>query len=128
MWDLFPPFPFPSMTKKNKDVAGASNQPAETAPARQAHNNASTEPKRAPVRSFLIGNVSASIFARERVVRGQPRTFHSVSFTRSYKDTAGQYKYTKSFDLDDLGALVTVAQQASEYLHDLNSGAEDAAQ
>jgi hypothetical protein len=107
------------MTKKNKDVAGSSTpQPAETP---------SSEPKRAPVKSFLIENVSASIFARERVVRGQMRTFYSVSFTRSYKDASGQYKYTKSFDVEDLGALVTVAQQASEYLHGLTSAAEDAA-
>lgn len=109
------------MNKKNKDVAGPSNP-------KPAESTASQEPRRAPIKSFLIDNVSASIFARERVVRGQPRTFYSVSFTRSYKDASGQYKYTKSFDQDDIAALVGVAQKASEYLHGLNSGASDAAQ
>lgn len=108
------------MNKKNKDVAGPSTtQPAES--------SASREPRRAPIRSFLFDNVSASIFARDRVVRGGPKTFYSVSFTRSYKDASGQYKYTKSFDQDDLGAVIGVAQKASEYLHGLTSGATDAA-
>lgn len=74
--------------------------------------------KRSPVKTFVIDNVSASIFVREHEVRGVPTKFYSVSFTRSYKDSTGRYNYAKSFDLDDLGRLVTVAQQAAEYIRE----------
>ena len=70
---------------------------------------------RGPVKQFREGDVSASVFARER----NGTTFHSVSFTRSYKDRDGQWKYTKNFDVDDLGKLVTVAQRSAEYVHGL---------
>lgn len=66
---------------------------------------------------FRIDDVSASVFARDRQFRGEARTFYSVTFSRSYKDSSGQWKYTKWFDLDDLGKIVTVAQQAGEYIH-----------
>ena len=68
-----------------------------------------------PVKQFRADDVSASVFARGR----SGRTFYSVSFTRSYKDRDGTWKYTKNFDVDDLGRLVSVAQQASEFVHSL---------
>jgi hypothetical protein len=68
---------------------------------------------------FRIDDVSASVFGRDREIRGEARTFYSVTFSRSYKDSAGQWRYTKWFDLDDLGRVVTVAQQASDYIHGL---------
>ena len=58
-----------------------------------------------------------SVFARDRKLQGSIVTFYSVSFSRSYKDSAGERKYTKNFDADDLGALVTLIQQASEFIH-----------
>jgi len=68
---------------------------------------------------FRIDDVSASVFARDREIRGESRTFYSVTFSRSYKDSTGQWRYTKWFDLEDLGRVVTVAQQASDYVHGL---------
>ena len=85
-------------TKKSKDASA----PAEKAGA-----------GRAPVKAFHDSDVSASIFAREY----NGRTFYSVSFTRRYKDAKGAWRYVKSFDVNDLGRLVTVAQQAAEWLH-----------
>ena len=35
------------------------------------------------------------------------------------KDASGGWKYTKHFDVEDLGKLVSLAQQASEYIHGL---------
>lgn len=95
--------------KKNKDVAG-QEAPAET----------STAAKQGPVKTFRADDVSASIFAREY----KGRTFYSVSFTRSFKDPSGAFKYVKSFDADDLGKVVSVAQQAAEYLHGLMQEAQ----
>ena len=94
-----------------------------------AKKNKETEAKKAPVpqttegskalKVFRIDDVSASVFARDRQIRGESRTFYSVTFSRSYKDSSGQWRYTKWFDLDDLGRVVTVAQQASDYIHGL---------
>lgn len=93
--------------KKKKDASRTEETPASQAV------------KRGPVKTFLADNVSASVFEREHVYKGQPTKFYSVSFTRSYKDSSGVFKYVKSFDLDDLGKVVTVAQQASEYIRGL---------
>lgn len=100
--------------KKNTDVAGAE-RPAEVKPAA----GASQESRRQPVRSFRVEDVSAAVWERKLLVRGEERTFYSVTFERSYKDSLGQYRYTRSFDLDSLGKVVTVAQQAAEFIHGL---------
>jgi hypothetical protein len=94
--------------KKNKDVPSATE--AVPAPA-----------KRLPIKTIRVGDVSASIWSREHQTKDGTLTFHSVSFERSYKDRDGAYRYTKSFDADDLGGLVTAAQEASEYLHNLTN-------
>jgi hypothetical protein len=70
-----------------------------------------------PVKVFRIDDVSASVFVRERMVQGENRQFYSVTFSRSYKDSQGQWRYTKWFDVEDLGKIVTVAQQAGEFIH-----------
>lgn len=69
-----------------------------------------------PVKVFVLDDVSASVFAREVAVRGQQRTFYSVSFSRSYRDSSGSRRYVKTFNLEDLGKVVAVAQQADEYI------------
>jgi hypothetical protein len=107
---FFPPIRMDMISKKKKDVPSAR---AETA----------ADPASGPVKVFRIEEVSASIFARTRTVQGAPVTFHSVSFSRSYKDAAGERKYTKNFDTEDLGAIVSLAQQASEYIHGLKGSA-----
>lgn len=75
-----------------------------------------TAEKRTPVKVIRIDDVSASIFAREHQVQGGSRTFYSVSFSRSYKDSAGVWRYAKSFDLEDLGKIITLCQQADEFI------------
>jgi hypothetical protein len=105
---FFPLIRMDTISKKKKDVPSAR---AETA----------ADPARGPVKVLRIEEVSASIFARTRTVQGEPVTFHSVSFSRSYKDAAGERKYTKNFDTEDLGAIVSLAQQASEYIHGLTA-------
>lgn len=75
------------------------------------------EPAGGPLKVFRIEDVSVSVFARDRRFQGSEITFYSVSFSRSYKDNDGIRKYTKNFDAEDLGALVTLIQQASEFIH-----------
>lgn len=69
---------------------------------------------------FRIEDVSVSIFSRDHEVNGEMITFYSVSFSRSYKTDDGKRKYTKSFDSDDLGALMSLAKQASEFIQSQN--------
>lgn len=95
------------MDAKNKKAAATQ----EAAPPKAEGTNA--------LKVFRVDDVSASVFARDRQFRGEPRTFYSVTFSRSYKDSTGQWRYTKWFDAEDLGKVVTVAQQASEYIHGL---------
>ena len=78
-----------------------------TTPAQEA-----PEENRAPVKVLRIDDVSASIFKRN--ARG--RDYFSVSLSRSYKDLSGVWRYTKSFDFEDLGKIVSLCQQADEYI------------
>jgi hypothetical protein len=98
-------------SKKKKELPATKAEP--TTSRESASTNAG------PVKVLRIDDVSVSIFARSRQIAGQAVTFYSASFSRSYKDAAGERKYTKSFDVDDLGKLVSLAQQASEYIQDV---------
>jgi hypothetical protein len=72
-----------------------------------------------PVETFVLADVSASVFAREVEIKGENRTFYSVSFSRSYRDDNGKRQYVKNFNVEDLPKVVTVAQQAEEFIHNL---------
>ena len=100
-------------TTKDKDVSGkkpeGNSAATDAAPAPQ-------DAKRRPVHTIREGDCSASVWAREFTVQGKPTTFFSVTIERSYKDRDGAWKYSKSFDLDDLGSLVALCQQASELI------------
>lgn len=97
--------------KKNKDVAvtKTAEQPVATDAA-----NAVPEAVRKPVATIRAEDCSASIWAREHLIQGKPKTFYSISIERSYKDRDGRWRYTRSFDRDSLGSVVTLCQQASE--------------
>jgi hypothetical protein len=103
--------------KKNTDDTGM-DQP-ETAP--KTAPPAPQDEKRRPIQSFREDDVSASVWARQHMVRGQLLTFYSVTLERSYRDNTGQYRYTKIFDGDCLGRLAAVIQKAAEYIHGLIS-------
>ena len=97
--------------KKNKDVA--VKKTAEQPVATEA-TSASEEMKRKPVSTIRVDDCSASVWAREFVSQGKPKVFYSITLERSYKDASGAWKYTKSFDADSLGKVVSLCQQAEE--------------
>ena len=82
--------------------------------------------KRRPVQSFREGEVSASIWAREVHQQGRAVTFYALSVERAYRDRDGHYKYTRNFDANDLGALLTVIQRSAEYIGDAQRTPTDA--
>lgn len=100
-------FPNAFMTKATLKKDVVATKAAETAP---------QDAKRRPLKTYRQGDVSASVWARDHVVRGEPRRFYSVTFERSYRDGDGKYRYTRSFSPDDLGALVSTCQQTGDYL------------
>lgn len=68
-----------------------------------------------PEAKFRAGTVSATVWANQTVKDGQPRTFSSVSFEKSYKDKDGTWKSTKSLNVTDLPKAVMVLTKAYEH-------------
>lgn len=98
------------MDQKKKDDSAEAEQTSET--------SRKTTP---PLKTIVLENVLASIFAHDHRVSGAMRRYYSVTFSRSYRDKFGTWQYVKSFNLEDLGRVVTVAQQAQEFLENLTS-------
>lgn len=94
------------------ETATKSRKVAPQAPA--TAEQTSSEAKRKPVVTLRIEDCSASVWAREYVVQGTPRTFYSVTLERSYKDRNGAWRYTRSFDADSLGKVASLCQKAEE--------------
>ncbi len=110
-------FPSLPMVKKHKDV---SNTKLEGTPEMEnVATDAAAATKRQPIKTIRIDDCSVSIWARVAMIRGETVTFYSMSFERSYKDRDGSNKYTKSFDSESLGKIVTLCQQASEAIESL---------
>lgn len=105
------------MVKKHKEV---SDTKSEDTPAMEtAAKDAAPANKRQPIKTIRVDDCSVSIWVREATVRGEALKFYSCSFERSYKDRDGSWKYTKSFDCESLGKVVTLCQQASEAIETL---------
>jgi hypothetical protein len=83
--------------------------------------------KKLPVKTIRVDDVSCSVFAHEKERNGVLTVNYSCGFSRSYKDRDGTWKHTPWFGLDELGPLVTCAQQAHEYITAANSAAAEAA-
>ena len=82
----------------NKDV----NKKSKEAPAE----------KNRPVHTIREDAISVSIWCREH----QAVRYFSCTFERSYKNQDGAWKYTKTFDLDDLGTLISLCRKAQEWI------------
>jgi hypothetical protein len=81
---------------------------------------ASHEAKKGPMKTFTAGDVSAAIFAHEH----NGRTYYGITFTRWYRDSDGRNRYINSFGLEDLGKVISVAQQSDEYIRALLGDAQ----
>lgn len=99
------------MAKKQKELSDTTSEGT-------AATDAATATRK-PVKTIRVEDCSASIWEREFLVRGTPTKFLSVSFERAYKDRNGAWQYTKSFDPESLGKIVTLCQQASEAIESL---------
>jgi hypothetical protein len=71
-----------------------------------------------PLRTYRLGLVSASVFANTREVPGEQeqRVVHTVQLQRRYRDSAGNWKTSASFDLSTLAAAIEALRLAQAYL------------
>lgn len=91
---------------KNKEVVAT----------KAAEQTVSHEANR-PVKTYRDKDVSASVWART-IVKLEPRTYYSISIERSYQNAKGEWKYTNFFNLTDGQKIVSVWQQAAEFIEE----------
>ena len=65
-----------------------------------------------PVNTLRCGNIKASLWQNH----GEKGPFYSVTFARLFKDGSGAWRNASSFGLHDLEALMSVAQDAKEWM------------
>ena len=73
-----------------------------------------------PTVTVRIGAVKAAIWRNQAGERSR----YNVTFSKSYRDAAGQWKTTQSFGRNDLLVLAKVADQAHSRIVDLEQGEE----
>ncbi len=76
-----------------------------------------TSPKPHPIRTFRVDNVSASVWAKT-ITKMNTFTVYSISFQRHY-EAQGEQKYTGYFNPGDLPKIVSLCQQAEQYIIEL---------
>lgn len=68
---------------------------------------------KSPIHSIKIGRIRAAIWENE----SEKGPWHSVTFSRLYKDEADAWKDSTSFSRDDLPLLMKVADQVHTFLY-----------
>ncbi len=68
-----------------------------------------------PEKKFNCGSISASIWANTKVVNGETVKFYSVTINKAYKE-GDDWKYTNSFNIEDLPKVALVATDAYKYI------------
>jgi hypothetical protein len=69
--------------------------------------------KNAPVHEVRVGRIRATVWANE----AEAGTWHSVSFSRLYKDKDGTWQDAPRFNREDLPLLIKAADQAHSWLY-----------
>jgi len=68
-----------------------------------------------PEKKFSCGSISASIWANTKVVTGEKVKIYSVTINKAYKESE-DWKYTNSFNIEDLPKVALVANEAYKYI------------
>ncbi len=68
-----------------------------------------------PEKKFSCGSISASIWANTKVVNGEKVKFNSVTINKAYRE-GEEWKYTNSFNIEDLPKVALVATEAYKYI------------
>lgn len=70
-----------------------------------------------PKKRFKCGGVTAAVWENEQATNDGTFTVESVTFSRRYKKSDGEWDSTSSFRKNDLPKLQVVCQQAYEFLN-----------
>ena len=68
-----------------------------------------------PEKKFNCGSISASIWANTWVVNGEAVKLYSVTINKAFKE-GDEWKYTDSFNIEDLPKVALVANEAYKYM------------
>ena len=68
-----------------------------------------------PEKKFNCGSISASIWANIKVVTGEKVKIYSVTINKAFKE-GEEWKYTNSFNIEDLPKVALVATEAYKYI------------
>jgi len=68
-----------------------------------------------PEKKFSCGSISASIWANTKVVSGEKIKIYSVTINKAFKE-GEEWKYTNSFNIEDLPKVALVATEAYKYV------------
>jgi len=68
-----------------------------------------------PEKKFNCGSISASIWANTKVVNSEAIKLYSVTINKAYKE-GEDWKYTDSFNIEDLPKVALVANEAYKYI------------
>jgi len=79
---------------------------------------------RKPEKKFSCGPVSASIWAKTKTVEGETVKFYSVTITKAYKE-GEDWKYTNSFNIEDLPKVALVANEAYKYIRLISTDSKE---
>ncbi len=68
-----------------------------------------------PEKKFSCGSISASIWANTKVMTGEKVKIYSVTINKAFKE-GDEWKYTNSFNIEDLPKVALVATEAYKYI------------
>jgi hypothetical protein len=77
-----------------------------------------------PVAKIGTFPITAAIWCNEK----DGRTFHSVTFERSYKDAAGEWQTSSTFNASELLLLAKIADKAHSKICELRANEREAPQ
>ena len=80
-----------------------------------------------PLKVFRLEDVSVSVFANDREIKGEKVTFYNVTASKSYRK-GDELLRTQSFGSDDINKLCYLLSRADDHIRNLRfsqSEAED---
>ncbi|MFQ5474385.1 MAG: hypothetical protein ACE5DM_00985 [Candidatus Nanoarchaeia archaeon] len=70
-----------------------------------------------PEKKFRAGAISATVWSNEGTnQQGQPTSYRTISFDRSYKDKNGEWRSTNHLRTTDIPKAVLVLNKAFEFV------------
>jgi len=73
-----------------------------------------------PVHEFRLGRIRAAVWENDSA----SGPFHTVTLSRLYKDDAGKWADSASFDRDDLPLVAKLADQSHTWIYEQRSAAK----